>query len=224
MCLLPDGLNLPTVIIPGKIGLLLSLDAWKSSSQQKDIVCTSVCMCGAKLMSKSMLFIVSRLGLGTRGHGQGNIRACLTQLFVLRAVTWILPQIAPFYLRHTFAGWTSILVPSWLKSLTCWTSYIVSGVYHCEYTLLITPMGKFVPLSNPVRKWKFLTNVNWSREERGVDTLHLVCFWTCDAIDVEKATSEAVLVDVRICCLCWIGCNLVHMPRWKKKLQQPLTH
>ena len=35
-----------------------------------------------------------------------------------------------------------------------------------------------------------------------MDTLHLVCFLTCDAIDVEKATSEAVLVDVRICCLC----------------------
>ena len=49
-----------------------------------------------------------------------------------------------------------------------------------------------------------------------MDTLHLVCFLTGDAIDEEKATTEAVLVDVRICCLCFdafIGCNLVQMPR-----------
>ena len=50
-----------------------------------------------------------------------------------------------------------------------------------------------------------------------MDTLHLVCFLTGDAIDEEKATTEAVLVDVRICCLCriytmdaFINCNLVH--------------
>ena len=56
--------------------------------------------------------------------------------------------------------------------------------------------------------------------KRGVDILHLVCFLTCNTIHVDKASTEVVIVDEKICCMCrfyavyaFIGCNLVHMPR-----------
>ena len=47
--------------------------------------------------------------------------------------------------------------------------------------------------------------------------IDLLNFLYCVLFNEEKATTEAVLVDVRICCLCriytmnaFIGCNLVH--------------
>ena len=50
--------------------------------------------------------------------------------------------------------------------------------------------------------------------------IDLLNFLYCVLFNEEKANTEAVLVDVRICCLCriytmdaFIGCNLVQMPR-----------
>ena len=47
--------------------------------------------------------------------------------------------------------------------------------------------------------------------------IDLLNFLYCVLFNEEKATTEAVLVDVRICCLCriytmdaFINCNLVH--------------